>query len=88
MSESSLTVLPLVCGRTHVEDGAEAIVQRLRAQQGFRTDGGCNGKLVLLHAYRCLECGRWMHADCLRGHFAESGDDQKAAIARPDGGEG
>lgn len=81
-------LLPVVCGRTHVDDRAEEIATRWRSADGYRTGGGCGGALSLLTAYRCLECGRWMHADCLRQHFAESGDDQKAGArgqARGDG---
>jgi hypothetical protein len=71
----------IVCGRTYHNDDAEARTQALRAGQGFPTDGGCGRKVGLTWAYRCAECGRWMHLDCLKQHFKESQHDKTVAPA-------
>lgn len=67
-----IEVVPdLVCGRTYREQRPEDIVAVLRTNKGQRVDGGCGRAMSYLHTYRCLECGRWMHGDCLKAHFAE-----------------
>jgi hypothetical protein len=82
----------LVCGRTNRDDRAEQITRTVREQQGYRIDGGCGRPMTFVAGYRCAECGRWMHLDCLRGHFAESRHDEcidrRAALAGSQGGGG
>lgn len=62
----------LLCGRTGARDGYAA--------------AGCGDVIpnALEDGYRCLECGRWMHADCLRKHFIAYGDEVQVStdIAR------
>lgn len=71
-------VLP-ICGNTAPDERGEAIVQSMRAETGGSPEGGCGKPIEWLVAYRCLECGRWMHAECLRGHFVQHGDRVAAA---------
>ncbi len=63
-----------ICGNTALDPDSEARVRALREQSGDAADMGCQRVIGWLHAYRCLECGRWMHAECLRQHFVEHGD--------------
>ena len=62
----------VVCGTTYTDSDTERRIQSMRATAGFSLEGGCNKSLIWRYAYRCLECGRWMHAECLRLHFAQS----------------
>jgi hypothetical protein len=73
---------PPICGNTGLTEAVEAGFRSIRASKGESPDGGCGKQLGWLHAYRCLECGRWMHAECLRQHFAEHGDALSLAQAR------
>jgi hypothetical protein len=73
---------PPICGNTGLTEAVEAGFRSIRASKGESPDGGCGKQLGWLHAYRCLECGRWMHAECLRQHFAEHGDALSLALAR------
>lgn len=73
-------VLP-ICGNTARDARSEAIVRSLREKAGGSPDGGCGKPIEWLMAYRCLECGRWAHAECLRQHFAEHGD-RSTTLAR------
>lgn len=72
-------VLP-ICGNTALDEQSEAIVRSMRAEAGGAPEGGCGQLIEWLMAYRCLECGRWMHAECLRQHFVEHGDTQAEAV--------
>jgi hypothetical protein len=63
-----------ICGNTAPEGQSEDIVRSMRADAGGSPVGVCGKLIEWLMAYRCLECGRWMHAECLRQHFVEHGD--------------
>ena len=65
----------LTCGRTNRDPRAENITRALREQQGFKIDGGCGRPMTFVNGYRCAECGRWMHLNCLTDHFTESSHD-------------
>lgn len=69
---SSEVLLTVACGATHPHPEVERRYRALRGQEGHRTDGGCGGTMHWTYAYRCLDCGRWMHGACLREHFEES----------------
>ena len=75
----------LTCGISHTDPRSEAIYRALREDAGQRTDGGCGRALDLTNhiqqaiTYRCVECGRWLCRPCILRHFAETGDDQRAA---------
>ncbi len=68
----------VACGRTSTVDAIEARFKGLREEQGFATDGGCGRSIDLtsIYAYRCVECGRWMHKTCILEHFAQSGHEE------------
>lgn len=74
----------IACGRSSVSDDVEAYYAAER--DGQETPGlytGCGVVSSVLLLFRCLQCGRWMHADCLRSHFRTSAHDQpRAELAR------
>lgn len=37
-------------------------------------DTGCGRSILWTFAYRCVECGRWFHRDCIRRHFAKAAE--------------
>ena len=82
--EAARAASVLICGRTNLEDRAEAITRVLRETQGFQTDGGCGRSFDLadpiqhLLIYRCVECARWLCKRCIRAHFSESQHDKEA----------
>lgn len=78
---------PPVCGNTALDQESERRLRVLRAEAGGKPDGGCGRQMNWLSAYRCLECGRWMHAECLRQHFVEHGDRAAEAQQRADSAE-
>jgi 8-oxo-dGTP diphosphatase len=63
------TVPGLTCGRTYRDDDTEVRTPVFRQGENASFTG-CGGPLVFLYTYRCLQCGRWMHGECLRKHFA------------------
>lgn len=65
---------PPICGNTGLTEAVEERFRAIRAELGHSQEGGCGKQLGWLHAYRCLDCGRFMHADCLRQHFEAHGD--------------
>lgn len=60
----------VVCGTFHPDPETN---NRCNAQGGFPAntydDTGCGHFILWTFAYRCLDCGRWFHATCLRNHF-------------------
>lgn len=78
---------PPICGNTALDAESERRIRCQRAELGARLDGGCGRQMNWLSAYRCLECGRWMHAECLRQHFVEHGDVAAEAQQRADSAE-
>jgi hypothetical protein len=55
------------CGHSHPNATTERLIREARPAP---IKGGC-GKLVhWTYAYRCVECGVWMHRACLLDHFA------------------
>jgi hypothetical protein len=58
----------------------EARTRAARKAAGFAElpAGSCRLPLGLDEAYRCLECGAWMHRACLQAHFGESHHDLTA----------
>ena len=79
------------CGQTYADPRCEAMTRAMREAAEHPLDGGCGKPLAWRVAYRCLECGRWMHATCLRQHFEETCDgacpaehQRDAALARVD----
>ena len=59
------------CGHTHPDPVTERRYQELRKAQGHKIEGGCNGNMLWTYAYRCVECGRFFHRECILAHFAE-----------------
>jgi hypothetical protein len=55
------------CGRSHPHPHTEVVIQRSRPGP---IRGGCGKLIRWWNAYRCVECGVWMHRTCLREHFA------------------
>jgi hypothetical protein len=60
----------VACGATDPDPYVEALIaemrQNINAPKGF---DGCGGSGVWSYMYRCVECGRWMHKDCILKHF-------------------
>lgn len=60
----------LVCGKTYRDPQAESKLPALR--EGEHTSfTGCGQPMALVHTYRCRQCARWMHGDCLDRHFGK-----------------
>jgi hypothetical protein len=67
----------ITCGSSHPDFAVEERVQRARAKERDRVSEesdaedayGCGGTIVWTAAYRCVDCGRWFHRDCIRRHF-------------------
>lgn len=62
------------CGDSSPHRETEARFRALRAEQGEPpgTHEGCGKKMHWTFAYRCLNCARFMHAQCLQRHFESS----------------
>jgi hypothetical protein len=75
------------CGVTHPDPEIEERTQALRLAEGYATEGGCGKPLRWVLAYRCVECGRWYHRDCILQHFAETGDDRARFLPSDSGQE-
>lgn len=60
----------VACGATHPDPEIEERFVALRANEkapsGF---DGCGRAGVWTFMFRCVECGRWMHKDCILRHF-------------------
>lgn len=64
-----LEVVPgLVCGETYRDQRVEERVPVFREGE-VSAWTGCGKPMTYLMTYRCLQCGRWMHGDCLERHF-------------------
>lgn len=69
----------LTCGRTYRSPDAEARTAAMR--EGEQTPfTGCGKPLRWLYAYRCRQCGRWLHGPCMDQHFWSA----RAALAGGD----
>jgi hypothetical protein len=68
----------ITCGADHPDPEIAAALRRMREEAGYPTEGGCGKRMCWTLAFRCVECGRWMHRDCIRKHFQESKHDQVA----------
>jgi hypothetical protein len=64
----------LVCGQTYHNAESEARLPSLR-QDEEPNYGGCGQMMAWVHTYRCRQCGRWMHGECLDRHFADDQED-------------
>ncbi len=73
----------IACGDTHPDPETEARFRALRAGAGFEDDGtGCGGRGVWTFMFRCVECGRFFHRDCILKHFAAhaEGSENRALV--------
>lgn len=69
-----LEVVPgLVCGQTYRNAETEQATPAWRKSEVTRWTG-CGGPMTWLSAYRCRQCGRWIHGQCLDWHFATPED--------------
>lgn len=61
----------LPCGDSDPDPAVERRIVAAREQTGHPVDPpACGGQtLVVTNAYRCVECGRWFHHDCILAHF-------------------
>ena len=61
----------IVCGRTSMDDREEEMIQQMRQDVNAPDDtSGCGTTCLWKLAFRCAECGRWFHRDCIQKHFA------------------
>jgi hypothetical protein len=60
----------LVCGQTYRDQRAEAAVPAWRAGE-VTPWTGCGTPIAWVHAYRCRQCGRWLHGHCFDRHVSE-----------------
>jgi hypothetical protein len=72
----------ITCGASSPDERTEARFRALRAAEGFSLGGGCGMELPWPFAYRCVECGRFMHLTCIREHFETSRDGVAGGVAR------
>jgi hypothetical protein len=63
----------LVCGQTYHNQTTEARLPSLRQSEGPGYHG-CGKPMAWVHTYRCRQCARWMHGDCLDRHFSDDTD--------------
>ena len=60
----------VVCGHSYRNPDSEARAVAMR--EGEQTPfSGCGKPLRWLYAYRCRQCGRWLHGPCMDRHFGE-----------------
>jgi hypothetical protein len=60
----------VTCGASHPDPAIEQRVQSARVAHGTPADSaGCGRTMVWTVAFRCVECGRWFHRDCIETHF-------------------
>jgi hypothetical protein len=64
------------CGVSDPDPRTEYRMADARAAIGATDGGGCGRLVVLWHAFRCVECGRWFHRSCIERHFRGASDDQ------------
>jgi hypothetical protein len=63
----------IACGASHPDLAVETRVQLARSRGSATEVGdGCGRTMVWTVAYRCVDCGRWFHRDCIRKHFEKS----------------
>lgn len=61
----------IVCGQSHPDSEIEARTHAHRITLGMSTEPqGCGQEMHWTLAYRCVECARWFHHDCIKHHFA------------------
>lgn len=71
------------CGDSHPDAAVEQRFVALRQEEGHSSEShGCGREAHWTFLFRCVECGRWYHRECIARHFAASGDDAKAGGAR------
>lgn len=64
----------IACGHSHPDPKFNADIDRLRESEGAPPDtSGCGAAGIWPVMYRCVECARWFHRDCIRKHFAAHG---------------
>ena len=68
----------LVCGRSYRNPESEALAVAMRAGE-VTPYTGCGKPLRWVYAYRCRQCGRWLHGPCMDRHFG--GVDLTAELA-------
>jgi hypothetical protein len=77
-----LSVIPdLTCGRTYRSDDAEARVAHTRHGE-VTPYAGCGKPMTWVHAYRCRQCARWLHGDCMDRHFGDTAAAPAAELGR------
>jgi hypothetical protein len=63
----------LLCGRSYRNAESEAHAWQMR--EGEQTPfAGCGKPLRWVYAYRCRQCGRWLHGPCMDRHFGAERD--------------
>lgn len=61
----------IVCGHSHPDARMNDDINALREDAGASPDNaGCGRAGIWPVMYRCAECARWFHRDCIRKHFA------------------
>ena len=72
----------IICGASHPDLAIEERVQLARLREGAASDSeGCGRTMVWTVAYRCVDCGRWFHRECIRRHFASSGCHEQTPLS-------
>jgi hypothetical protein len=60
----------ITCGASHPDPAVEQRFQEVRSDRDAPTDtAGCGRSMVWTVAFRCVDCGRWFHRDCILKHF-------------------
>ena len=58
----------LVCGQSYRNLESEALAVAMRTCE-VTPYTGCGKPMRWVYAYRCRQCGRWMHGPCIDRHF-------------------
>lgn len=70
----------VICGSTYQDPELNACIEALRENEGYEVGLGCKRRLKVMYAYRCVDCGRWFHRDCILKHFAVNGDHKAESL--------
>jgi len=61
----------LACGQTYRSPDSERWAMAMRTDE-VTPFAGCGLPMRWLYAYRCRQCGRWLHGPCMDRHFGDA----------------
>lgn len=71
-----IDALHIACGATSPNPATQAAIQAATAVYDLATgedhSAGCGTLLLWWDSYRCLDCDKFFHKECLKVHFART----------------